>query len=104
MLSLQSGLSARFPSENVAVTLYPPSALTVEFRSHPASEQERKQLALQAAEFVRDHYAEYARLQVVDVSFDSVANTGPFSVARSRVVYRFARRSLGEPSQPLPSS
>jgi hypothetical protein len=98
VLDLQSGLAARFPSENVTVTLFPPSTLTVELRSHPASEEERRQLALRTAEFVRDNYAEYVRLQVVNVSFDSVASTGPFSVVSSKVVYRFARRNLGEPS------
>jgi hypothetical protein len=104
VLDLQSGLAARFPSENVTVTLFPPSTLTVELRSHPASEEERRQLALRTAEFVRDNYVEYVRLQVVNVSSDSVASTGPFSVVSSKVVYRFARRNLGEPSRPLPSS
>jgi hypothetical protein len=99
VLDLQSRLAARFPSENVTVTLFPPSTLTVELRSHPASEEERRQLALRTAEFVRDNYAEYLRLQVVNVSFDSVASTGPFSVVSSKVVYRFARRNLGERSR-----
>lgn len=104
VLSLQSGLATRFPSLNVGVTLTPPSTLTVEFRSQPASEQERREVALQAAEFVRDHYADYRRLQVVNVSFDSVANIGTFSLESKKIVYRFARGSLGEPSKQLPSS
>jgi hypothetical protein len=82
--------------------VFPPSTLVVEFTGNPVSEQDRKRLALEAAEFVRDNYSGYARLQVVEVSFDSVTNAGPLTVASAKIVYRFARRDLGEPSSPGP--
>jgi hypothetical protein len=94
LIRLQKELSTRFQSPTVTVTVSSPSAIVVGVPSDLARDSARPRLALEIALFVRDHYDGSA--QVIAVSFDSVARTGPFSVANNRMMYQFDRSDLGK--------
>src|SRR5712692_2766568 len=81
LADLQARLAAQFESPDVIVMATPGgSQLTVVFRNSRLPSEDRSRFALAVAEFVRDHYQEYAKLQLIDVSFDSVRMTNPLEV------------------------
>ena len=99
ILSLQRGLAREFQTSAVGVNLHNSAYLTVTFSNAPIAEQpehEQAMFARRVAEYVRDHYAHYERLQSIQVGFASVEGVG-ITFTRTRVPYRFTPSELGPP-------
>jgi len=101
IMSLQQGLSKEFPNNAIGVNVNNEAYLTVTFTNSPAAQlpdSEQALLARHVAEFVRDHYAEYARLQEINVGFSTVTGSGSFHFTRTNVPYHFTPKDLASPS------
>lgn len=98
---LQQRVAREFSSPDVAITLSN-STLIVGFHTELHSTSARDTLAIEVAEYVRDHYEAYMTLRTVEISFDSATNNDMFSKKRNRMVYRFQRNELGEPAKSSP--
>ena len=74
--------------------------LTVTFSNSTAAdlpEVERAAFARRVAEYVRDHYAAYDKLQSIQVGFSSVRGGGVVHVTSTQIPYRFTPSELGAP-------
>jgi|SRR5690242_2889308 len=103
--SLQRGLAAQFSASTVNVNVNNGVQLTVMLANSRAAsfpDSEREVFARRVAEYVRDHYPKYDRLQMVRVGFTKVARAGALSVTSSSVPYSFTRQDLGSPN-PTPA-
>jgi hypothetical protein len=94
MLRLSAGLRKDFGQAKVGISNG--SHLTVTLQRAPADEE---QTARRAAEYVRDHYRKYGRLDDVSVVFETHRQNGPVGYTRGNGGYTFTRAELGAPRQ-----
>ena len=97
--SLQQGLVATFNEPNTNVNVNN-STLTVTFVNSQYAklpETTRAALGRQVAEYVRDHYADYARITEVCVGFQSSVSAGVLNASKTEVPYVYTAAELGAP-------
>jgi CRISPR/Cas system CMR-associated protein Cmr5 small subunit len=100
LFALQQGLAAEFKTPAISVNINNGSHLTVTFTNSKVgelSDSDRAIVARQAAEFVRDHYHDYATLEDVSVGFARSRTAGPITYTNNQVPYSFATTDLGQP-------
>lgn len=102
LMRLQQDLSRAYSGAQIHVNVTN-DRLTVSFvnyRMSDADSADAAAFAREVAEFVRDHYVGYDRIQVVAVGFSSVKGAGPITITNNRVPYAFRTRELGPPVRP----
>ena len=100
MMSLQQGLAQEFHTPAINLNLNTSRTLTVVFANSPYADLqsgEQSAFARRVAEYVRDHYAGYARLQRITVGFATVRGGGGMQFSTSRLPYTFTPQDLGAP-------
>ncbi len=100
LMSLQQELTHEFNTGAVNVNTNNAVHLTVIFSNSPAAElpdSDRAAFARRVAEYVRDHYPGYERLQTIRIGFAKVSGAGAVKFTSSRAPYRFTPRDLGPP-------
>jgi hypothetical protein len=98
LLTLQQGLAKEFEWSQVGVNLANGGRLTVIFQNAPfASEtgEARDSICRHAAEYVRDHYADYAALSAIAITFASRKDYGPVNMTKSLTPCSYSIRELG---------
>ena len=102
--ALQQGLATEFNAPELRVNIYNGTTLTVVLQraNVPASDTsnglEQQATCRRVAEFVRDHYAGYGRLNQVNVTYDVRTLYGPVHMTRSQTPCTFRTAELGSPS------
>jgi hypothetical protein len=94
-------LAREFQTSAISVNINNSVHLTVMFSNSPAADLpdvEQAAFARRVAEYVRDHYTSYRRLQTISIGFATVRGVGAVRFTRSRVPYRFTPQELGPPS------
>lgn len=100
ILSLQQGLVREFGTSAISVNLNGSGSLSVIFSNSPIAaltDSARAAFARRVAEYVRDHYAHYERLQSIQVGFASEKGGFGVRITSTRVPYRFTPSELGPP-------
>jgi hypothetical protein len=96
MLRLSSGISHDFGQNSV--NLSNGHLLTVTLKnSRAAGHPDEAQTARRVAEYVRDHYPGFGRLQYVVVAFQQNRQYGPVGYTAGQGSYTFSPGQLGEP-------
>ena len=97
---LQDGLGTEFRPADVNVNLYNGRVLTVTFWNSPFADlpnEQRLAVCRHAAEYVRDHYEGYERLESVGIAFATTQAAGPISMTHSETPCSFSRSDLRKP-------
>ncbi|HEU5170612.1 MAG TPA: hypothetical protein VFU46_08735 [Gemmatimonadales bacterium] len=100
LLALQQGLAAEFDTRAVAVNVVNGTSLIVTFTNSRLGELETTEQAAacrRVAEYVRDHYPGYDRLDVISVAFADQRRVGPVSMTKSRMPCSLRTSDLGRP-------
>ena len=100
IISLQRDLAREFETPAIGVNINNSVHLTITFSNSPAAvlpDAEQAAFARRVAEYVRDHYVGYDRLQTISVGFATVKGGGPVRFTTTRVPYRFSPDQLGPP-------
>ncbi len=97
ILNLQRALAGEFNSPAVNVNVSNGTDLTVTFQNSPIAslpDSVRKATCRRVAEFVRDHYSSYSKLQVIRVGFATRRSFGPVTTTNFTTPCAFVPRSL----------
>jgi hypothetical protein len=99
-MSLQQGLAQEFKTSAINVNIENSTSLTILFQNSDTAQlppDRQAAFARRVAEFVRDHYAHYERLESIQVGFASVKGGFGVRVTSTRVPFRFTPAELGAP-------
>jgi hypothetical protein len=100
ILSLQQSLAHEFGTSAISVNLHGSAYLSVIFSNSPIAaltDSAQAAFARRVAEYVRDHYSHYERLQSIQVGFASERGGFGVRVTSTRVPYQFTPAELGPP-------
>jgi hypothetical protein len=96
LMRLSSGINHDFGQNSV--NLSNGHLLTVTMKnSTAAGRPDEARTARRVAEYVRDHYPGFERLQYVVVAFEQTRQTGPVGYTAGQGSYTFSPGQLGEP-------
>jgi hypothetical protein len=96
LMRLSSGINHNFGLNSV--NLSNGHLLTVTMKNSPAAGRpDEARTARRVAEYVRDHYPGFGRLQYVVVAFEQTRQTGPVGYTAGPGSYTFSPGQLGEP-------
>ncbi len=104
LLSLREGTAQAFHTSGATVNIKGGQFLTVTLLHPPAwelSDSEQRDFARQVAQYVRDTYTGYERLESVSIRFAKVVGEGPMDFTISTRPYSFTRHELGAPTNAL---
>src|SRR5688572_25254521 len=101
--AVQQELVRQYGTPNVGTNLSNTGQLTVVFQNTPLTELDptrQQAVALEVAEYIRDHYSGYAKLKGVGVAFGTSRRSGPIVVSNTPRHYVFQPGQLGPPVRP----
>jgi hypothetical protein len=100
ILALQRTLVHQFHTDAISVNVNNGTVLTVLFTSSDAAMlagPDKAAFARQVAEYVRDHYRDYAGLDRITVGFAQRRRAGPVTLGSTTESYSFTTMELGAP-------
>jgi hypothetical protein len=98
LMALSAGIGTHFEVKDVSSNLNNHTHLTVVFDNSPVADEPepvRAAMARKVAEYVRDHYASYSRLEQVTIEFNEGSAGSGFTGSRQVGSYSYTPAELG---------